>query len=244
MHLCRFVRHDDPQTPRTGIYHDGKFYETDGAQAVGVHEAADSRLLTPVRLPALCRLAVGSDEVWSYTFADPAAFASTGEPLDAGTGGVALELRVAAVCAGTAEEPGSGSQVLGYVPIVGMVSQDLETSLAGQGLPTTPSRSGGAWLGPFLVTSEDLDECARPGEADRFELAAVATMDEWESRVEDVAPVAFGPLLHTLGESGRLRQGELVAGPPSLVSPPGGFEPGDRCRIDFGPLGVVVAVVG
>lgn len=241
MRLCRFALYEDPQTPRSGIYHEGRFYETDGTNAVGVHETSDAQLLTPVRIPVLCRMTARSSETWSYSFADPAAMAATGEPLDAGTGPVALELRVAAVCGGPEEE--GRTAILGYVPIVTMVRPALQAQLESLGLPTGPAFSGGTWLGPFIVTQEGLSEAVQDSEGDRLRIDAVATLDDWEATFEDIAPIRFREVVEECEMAGRLRPGELVGGPVRTIQPPSGFVPGDRCPVDCGPLGVVVAAI-
>ncbi|MGE0002317.1 MAG: hypothetical protein AB7T05_09640 [Fimbriimonadaceae bacterium] len=241
MRLCRFALYEDPQTPRSGIYHEGRFYETDGTNAVGVHESADALLLTPVRIPVLCRMTALSGETCSYSFADPAAIAATGEPLDAGTGPVSLELRVAAVCGGP-EEKGR-TAILGYVPIVTMVRPAMKAQMESLGLPTDPAFSGGTCLGPFIVTPEGLSELVQDSEGDRFRINAVASLDVWEGVLEDIAPVSLSKVVAECEAAGGLRPGELVAGPAFTIQPPSGFAPGDRCRVDCGPLGVVIVAI-
>lgn len=51
MKFTQFEVVDDPGKRRAGMAYDGKFYETDGVNAIGVHEASDVRLLTPINRP-------------------------------------------------------------------------------------------------------------------------------------------------------------------------------------------------
>jgi len=241
--LCRFALLADPDAPRSGIYHEGRFYETDGLNAVGVHETSGARLLTPVRVPILCRMTARAGETWSYAFADPAAVVATGEPLDAAQGPVCLELRIAAVC-GVSEAGSPGPpEVLGYLPIVTLVRPDLEDSLLAQDLPTGPACAGGSWLGPFIVTPEALQDEADAEGTGGIRVSAVATLDAWDQRIEDVAPIPLNTLVAECEKLSALRPGELVAGQAHRIRPLGGFAPGDRCRIDCGPLGVLIACI-
>ncbi|MCC6402531.1 MAG: hypothetical protein IT207_00820 [Fimbriimonadaceae bacterium] len=243
MRLCRFALLADPDTPRSGIYHEGRFYETDGLNAVGVHETSEARLLTPVRVPILCRMTSRAGESWSYAFADPAAVVATGEPLDAAQGPVSLELRIAAVCgvveAGSSDPP----EILGYLPIVTLVRPDLEDALLAQDLPTGPACAGGSWLGPFIVTREAFQDEAIVDETGGLRVSAVATLEAWEQKIEDIAPIPLSTLVAECEKLSALRPGELVAGQAHRFRPLGGFAPGDRCRIDCGLLGVVIACI-
>lgn len=56
MKLCRFELVSDPGVARSGIYHDGRFYETDGDQAIGIRDSGQVRLLAPVGMPPAIRL--------------------------------------------------------------------------------------------------------------------------------------------------------------------------------------------
>lgn len=56
MKLCRFELAEMPGTPRTGIYHEGKVYETDGTNAIGVHATSAVQFLPPMGQPTSVRV--------------------------------------------------------------------------------------------------------------------------------------------------------------------------------------------
>ena len=56
MKFCRFELLEDPGTPRTGIAYEGRIFETDGTNSIGVHEAMEIRLLPPIGRPGTVRL--------------------------------------------------------------------------------------------------------------------------------------------------------------------------------------------
>ena len=71
MKFCRFELVAEPGTARTGIAYEGRIYETDGTNAIGIHEAPDIRLLAPVGRPPSVRIFRLGDHTFDY--AHPAA---------------------------------------------------------------------------------------------------------------------------------------------------------------------------
>lgn len=59
MKFTQFELVEEPGKRRAGMAYEGKFYETDGANAIGVHDAIAVRLLTPINRP------------WSVRFFEP-----------------------------------------------------------------------------------------------------------------------------------------------------------------------------
>jgi len=55
------------------MVYDGKIYETDGAEAIGVHEAADVRPLAPVPTPPSIRVFRTDLSETGFVYANPAA---------------------------------------------------------------------------------------------------------------------------------------------------------------------------
>lgn len=56
MKFCRFELLEDPGVARTGIAYEGRIFETDGTNSIGVHEAQEIRLLPPIGRPSTVRL--------------------------------------------------------------------------------------------------------------------------------------------------------------------------------------------
>jgi len=71
--LCRFELKSEPGTIRSGMVYDGKIYETDGTEAIGVHEAADVRPLAPVPTPPSIRVFRTDLSESGFVYANPAA---------------------------------------------------------------------------------------------------------------------------------------------------------------------------
>jgi hypothetical protein len=53
--FTQFELVEEPGVRRAGMAYEGRFYETDGANAIGVHEAMDVRLLAPINRPGTVR---------------------------------------------------------------------------------------------------------------------------------------------------------------------------------------------
>jgi hypothetical protein len=241
VHLCRFELLEDASVPRSGIYHEGKFYETDGEKAVGIHEARSVRLLAPVGPPTLCRLMTPDGEGGlTYSVADPFAVAASGQPLDAGAHveGLGIEARGALVAAGS--EPGEPATVLGFTLVVSLVRPGELAEARRRGLPEAPARSLGAWYGPFVVTPDALEEAGCP---DGRGLRATVRAGTAEAECDLFAGMSATELMQAAEAAAGMRSGEVVAAPaePELLA--GAVVPGERIRVEAGPLGILVCPV-
>jgi hypothetical protein len=239
MLLCRFVLAESPGSPRSGIYFDGRFYETDGENAVGVHDAAAVRLLCPVGPPTAIRLMRRVDEEWDWDVADPLAVAPSGATLDAGPAPdeLALEVRLAAV-ANEVDVPEADPSfaLLGFTLLMTLVRS---SSLAESG-PQGAARALGCWLGPFVATPDTLEDAPGPGLA--VQVAATVAAGPEAFDVPDLCPWPVSEVLVAAHGRQALRGGELIAMPGSLISPQS-LVPGTRVRFDGGPFGVLVGHV-
>lgn len=239
MLLCRFVLAESPGTPRSGIYFDGRFYETDGENAVGVHDSASVRLLCPVGPPTVIRLMRPAEDGWDWDIADPLAVVPSAGSLDAGPASdpLGIEVRLAAV-ANEVEGPETdpGAALLGFTLVMTLV----RTAELAEGRPQGSARALGCWVGPFVATPDTLEEVLSSGMTVQSGASVSAGPESFE--VPMLAPAPVSEVLSAAHARQSLRGGELIALPGSLIEPET-LVPGMRVRFDAGPLGVLVGHV-
>ena len=168
MKLCRFELHADPGVPRSGIYHDGRFYETDGEQAAGIHDPGSIRMLPPIGTPPSLRLFDEARDAngqifLTYTFGNPARIQGPNSDIDASGTDESLDfdVRVAVLTQSDARriEPQEAAKlVLGYGILVSFYEPEESERLVSLGLADAPARDIGAMFGPFLCTPDELLE--------------------------------------------------------------------------------------
>lgn len=168
MKLCRFELKADPGTVRSGVYHDGRYYETDGENAIGVHDPGSLSLLAPTGRPPSVRLYQSFTQLdgmsgFTYEYANPSTVFGPGRELDvsASTGPIGVLARVVALVQETPKTTDAidaNVGILGYAPFVQLVDWDEREQAASQGVSAAPSCDFGSALGPFLVTPDDLTE--------------------------------------------------------------------------------------
>ncbi len=181
MKLCRFRVHDDP-TARSGIFHDGHFYETDGHQPIGVYKADDITLLAPIAHPPTIRdfmsfeqhvlntrRKYGRDGVqkeWyeapAYFYLNPVTLLGPEDPVEkpAFTDEFDFELEVAAVIGDTGrdiEVEEADSFILGFTILNDWTSRDVQRREAKTGLGYAKSKDTATTIGPYLVTPDELE---------------------------------------------------------------------------------------
>lgn len=257
MKLCRFELAIDPGVSRSGIYHDSRFYETDGESAVGIHDPGSVRMLAPMGTPPSVRL---FDEVrdasgqpfLTYSFGNPSRMQGPNTEVLAALSEEELEfeVRIAAVTqdSGVTIDPLEAPRlVLGFGILVTFFEPDTRERLAELGLGTAPAQDL-AWLfGPFLVTPDELVE--HRSSPDPLEFGwAVSIQINGETVHEGVQALpSFGTLLAIASSKGPVLVGELLASPaftkPPLVSTSFGRNliATDRVHVTVEPLGTLVA---
>ena len=256
--LCRFVLIDAPEQPRSGVYHEGRVYETDGERAIGIHEPGTVSFLPPLGAPSAVRVFEGfrrpsGDRGLTYRFLNTTGFRGPNSLGDAPPAAQTLDfdVHVAAAVADFAEsvEPREApSFILGYLIMIVLYDSDMAEEERTLGLPLGPSHDFGGVLGPYLTTPEDLAE---------FTLGSDPTEFAWRYRVRvNETEIAAGvneppaPASDLLSFSSRLRAvnaGELLAWPalekPGLdASPLERFlTASDRIEVTVDGLGTLVA---
>lgn len=106
MKLCRFELTYEPGIVRSGIFHDGRVYETDGERAIGVHDPGKVRFLAPIGTPPALRFfdeREGGEPTFRY--GNPTTVLGPGAEIDAppGIGDLDIRIRIAGVVASEGE---------------------------------------------------------------------------------------------------------------------------------------------
>lgn len=255
MKLCRFVLLQDEETVRSGIFHEGRLYETHGLTAVGTHELSKVRMLPPVARPPSLRFfdPAPANAPWriQYAYRNPAVILSTGAEiiLPAGVESVDFEVRVAAVMGESREHvaPGDGQRlILGYAPLVALVDVECSALEREAGLCPVRSRDFPVVLGALLTTAEELDAFAD------FDLP-VGYRWQMSAKAGDVLvcdkltsmPQSYEELLLAAAERMPIYQGEVLAArvfpkPPLPETLLGRYlRPGDSLQVWVEGLGNV-----
>lgn len=163
MKLCRFELKSDPNVIRSGMVYGGKIYETDGAEAIGVHEAADVRPLAPVPTPGSIRIFradLETDEFEpSFYYANPACLVGPSQVINLPEieGDFLMRSYLGVVMVGggynvTPEE--AESLILGLTLVNVLSSKHLEEKEKAIGR----SHDLGICIGPVLTTPDELDD--------------------------------------------------------------------------------------
>jgi 2-keto-4-pentenoate hydratase/2-oxohepta-3-ene-1,7-dioic acid hydratase in catechol pathway len=145
----------------------GKIYETDGSEAIGVHEAIDVRPLAPVPTPSSIRifrsdLGANSDDP-IFFYANPACLVGPSQVINLPDVGEDFVVRsyLGAVMVGggyaiTTEV--AESLILGYTLVNILTSRSLEAEEKALGIGFGRSHDLGIAIGPVLTTPDELDD--------------------------------------------------------------------------------------
>jgi fumarylacetoacetate (FAA) hydrolase len=257
--LCRFVLLDAPDHPRSGIYHDGKVYETDGERAIGIHEPGSLSLLTPLGTPPSLRLfqtyrRPSGEEGLTYRFANVTGLAGPNGEIEVVVGSRPLDfdahvVGIVSERADMVEAHEAAEFVLGYALLIQLFDADLAEEERALEIPIGASHDFGGALGPYLTTPDDLTE---------FTLGSDPTEFVWNYRIrvndDEVAAgtsegAPFSSLLLAASAGHAVSAGEVLGWPalakPPLIESPLGREllPADRLEVAVDGLGTLVARV-
>jgi 2-keto-4-pentenoate hydratase/2-oxohepta-3-ene-1,7-dioic acid hydratase in catechol pathway len=203
--LLRFLLQDEP-TIRTGVFHDGRVYETDGQNALGVHSPNAIHLLAPMAHAPTLRVfdAFSDDAIPPFEFRNAAAvFGAESDivfPDDAET--MDFEVNIAAVVS-TGERDldvlEASDYLLGYTAMLQWVADG--TSRKG-----AKARDFGVSLGPFVVTPDELGDSAFV-----FKAAASVNGEAAFSADTSSARFSFAELIQEASRGTRIHEGEIIA---------------------------------
>ena len=248
MKLCRFDLASSPGTARTGIVYEGKVYETEGANPIGVHDWTEARLLSPVGQPPSFRLfptlpADGLSEAFDFRYLNPNAIAG---PLGVIAVSPGMELSCIP-CLGAVVAGGGASisiaqadEVLLGLTLVNVFYQSSEKSL--NELPPWAFDAGTA-VGPALTTPDELDENVidvANGRSYDFEIALSLNDDViFKKNVEQMG-ATIAQLLSFASLTCPLKQGDLFAAGLLREVPDVRLKSGDQVRLVSEKLGALV----
>lgn len=254
MKLCRFSVEDEPGPIRSGLYFDGKIYETDGQNALGVHDIGQVKVWSPVGAPPSIRLFdIGYDSqgepVPYYSYANASDLTGpNGEVILLNpTDGWDFECRIAGVMkdGGTMIEAVDAKEfVLGYTLLLVLTPPEPESDRR-LGFSTGFARDGGIGLGPFVVTPEELPP-APDGSTDRFVFAyELLVNQEPVARGQHQLPLSFGQMVENASQNRPVLPGDVLAWPPlpkqplDLTSHGRGLMPTDKVQLNVDGLGIL-----
>ncbi len=158
---------------RSGIYHEGKIYETDGVNAIDTHDPANVVFLSPIGRPAAVRCFESFSPLpgeWdlSYFYINPAGIKGPDSTIELAPGveELGLEIRIGAVLqdSGISLDPKeSDGFILGYTFFLVFTDRSGSDTMDGSLLEAMPARwtemrDTGALISPFVVTPEELAE--------------------------------------------------------------------------------------
>lgn len=209
MNLCRFALNESPTIVRSGVYHDGRLYETDGDKAIGIHDPGKFTFLCPVgNMPSL-RLFDFDGGNLTYRYANPTGALGPHSELEvlASPGDSRLVLRVLAVLkdGGTyIDAAEAGQSLLAFTLMAQFVSQE----------PIGPK----GWdspmvVGPFLMTPDTfLGESAQPQTPSEW--AFKLTVNGETALETKVMAVPFESMIEMASKNYAIQPGDCIASPP------------------------------
>lgn len=262
--LLRFELAAEPGHTRSGIVYGSKVYETDGANAIGVHEWAEVVPFIPTGQPPSYRFfrADALPDAWLrdetsrpfHTYLNPASLLAPNRvlPMPLTISELGYEPQLAVVVASAASHTSvedADALVLGITIANTLVARDIERAEKEHGAGHGRSRDMATAIGPFLTTPEDLDELVvDDSRGRRYKLEAIARVNGDEVAREDLTdlPYTLAELLSYASESCHLAPGDLVSIGP--ICQQGNARPrldaGDEVQITIDRLGTLTTRIG
>ena len=250
MKLFRFELKAEPGTSRSGMVFNGRIYETEGGEAVGVHEPDAVRPLSPVPVAGSVRFfrtqnqPPGEEPDPAFFYGNPAAIvgASTVVNVPAHLGSLTFEAYLAAVVvAGGYDIPEeeADDHVLGITMMIALVDRAAmrTDSLFGR------SHDLGLGLGPVVTTPDELDgNVVDQSFGRRYKLSATARVngvDRARGDAEDL-PYTVAQAVSAASRSCTLREGDVIAlGPLCDIPVDLRLESGDEVNVAVENLGAL-----
>lgn len=256
MKLCRFELVDEPGEAKAGLYYEGKFYETDGEQAIAIHESDSGHLLMPLISAPSVRLFSTSDEgpegtKTAYRFLNSSRLYGPNRllALPDEPSGYDLTATVAVISAGDGAfiQPEEAPQfVLGYALLLILRAPDVQDRLSPLGLPDAAAYDVGIFLGPVITTPEEVFDLSDTGEPTSFvwDFRLKINGDQVAAGEERVGP--YGDCFVEASRFGPVRGGEVLGGPALVKTLEGtghSINAGDIIEFEVQRLGRLVALI-
>ena len=249
MKLCRFELKSEPGTIRSGMVYDGKIYETDGAEAIGVHEAADVRPLAPVPTPPSIRVFRTDLSETGFVYANPAAVVGPSMVIELPDSGSDYVVRsyFGAVIGGTGYQLGeeeAEAVLLGFTLVNILSSKSIEEE---DGKSLGRAQDFGIMVGPVITTPDDLDDAMVPTDNGiMYKLSASIRINGDEkgfTNFEDFS-VSTVEAVRLASETCTVRSGDLFCIGPIFPDESCAVSKGDEFQFSMERLGMLSTKLG
>jgi fumarylacetoacetate (FAA) hydrolase len=234
----------------------GKVYETDGATAIGVHEASEIRPLSPVPQAPSVRIFRGEHQPLPspdhrdphFFYGNPASIAGPSQIITfpSGFGRVAMLPLVAAVIVTSGygiEVDLADDTILGLTLMSMLILPDVESEERLNGGGFGRSCDAGAALGPVLTTPDELDDFLVDQQfGRRYRLSAVARVNGVERQRGNLEHLrwTFAEAIAGSSRSCTVREGDILAlGSVCEDEEPLWVAPGDEVHLAVENLGTL-----
>lgn len=221
MKLCRFELTQDPGVSRSGIFFDNRVYETDGENAIGVHDLGKVAFLTPIgRTGSVRRFELSGDALYSL-YGNPGTVLASQTEVDVPPDALSLEpeVRIGALVRDEGDRIArdeAGSFVLGLAPTISLVSLDLAAHEKATGLPASASIDFPLAVGPLLTTPDELEGKRVQPEDARYRLeVSLSVNGEEVSKTTWTMPIAIEDLVVAASRNVRIAPGDMLLTPPA-----------------------------
>lgn len=234
MKFCRFELLEDPGTARTGIAYEGRIFETDGTNSIGVHEAQEIRLLPPIGRPGTVRVYRPGELAFDY--ANPQVVFGPNEtllmPPHAERIGLLPALAIVIGGSGSVIPTDKADDV-----VLGVCIASVFTTLRDHG---GRAFDVGIAIGPAITTPDEFAEISiRPSTGMTYEDEFTLIRNGHSVSSFQLTEMGATPaqIISHASESCTLNEGDLIV--VALGDPVMALEPGEEVRIASGRLGVL-----
>ncbi len=258
MKLCRFELKSSPGEIRSGMVYSGKIYETDGANAIAVHEADSVRPLAPIpHAPSLRifrsdlqpKVLAGNDaESPKFFYGNPMCLVGASQivTFPEAIGAVTVQPFVAAVVVADAyqvEIEDADDLILGITLMIMLTSVDGERTERIYGALGS-SHDIGAAIGPVLTTPDELDDhITDASSGKRYAMSAVLRVNGVERLRGDLAdlPFSFAEAISSASQTCTVKAGDIIALGPVVLNDESTvyLDPGDEVQLAVEHLGAI-----
>lgn len=247
MKLCRFELKDDPGKIRSGMVYGGKIYETDGTEAIGVHEAADVRPLSPVPTPPSIRIfrtdLETEETVPSFFYANPGCLVGPSQIINLpdmdGPFHIRTYLGAAMVGGGYAVSPEEAEGLILGLTLVNILSSG---ELEKQERTIGRSHDLGITVGPVLTTPDELDDAmvaTKNGILYRLESSIKVNGVERSRANFEEFTISLVDAVSMASQTCTLRAGDLFCIGPIFDDAVSVVDPGDEFHFTMERLGTL-----
>ncbi len=233
------------------MVYSGKVYETDGTEAIGVHEAADIRPLSPVPTPHAIRVfrsdLMDESEDLGFFYVNPNAVVGPSQIINLPDMDSEFVVRsyLGATIAGSGYQVGeeeAEALLLGLTLVNIVTSKSMEDSERRNGLGIGASHDFGIVIGPVLTTPDDLDDAmvmTKNGILYKLECSIkVNQVERAKAQFEEFA-ISMVEAIRFASETCTLRSGDVFCVGPIFDDGECVVTPGDEFQFSMERLGTL-----